>query len=174
MGKKQILTIPDPLLRKISDPVTSVDAEIKNLMDDMLETMYAAPGIGLAAVQVGVLKRIIVIDLSKDGQKRNPLFIVNPKITFKSDELISYEEGCLSIPNQFAEVKRPSSCKVNFLDYNGKKKEINADGLLATCIQHEVDHLNGVLFIDHLSKLKKDLILKKTKKQIREIDRVIV
>ena len=174
MAKKQILTIPDPLLRKVSEPVTSVNTEVKNLMDDMLETMYAAPGIGLAAVQVGVLKRIIVIDLSKDGQKKDPLFIVNPQITFKSDELISYEEGCLSIPNQFAEVKRPSSCKVNFLDYDGKKREINADGLLATCIQHEVDHLDGVLFIDHLSKLKKDLILKKTKKQIKEIDRVIV
>ncbi len=174
MTKKQIITIPDPLLRKVSVPVTSVDTEVKNLMDDMLETMYAAPGIGLAAVQVGVLKRIIVIDLSKEGEKKDPLFIVNPQITFKSDELISYEEGCLSIPNQFAEVKRPSSCKVNFLDYDGKKREINADGLLATCIQHEVDHLNGVLFIDHLSKLKKDLILKKTKKQIKEIDRVIV
>jgi peptide deformylase len=174
MAKKQIITIPNPLLRKISEPVTSVNNEEKKLMDDMLETMYAAPGIGLAAVQVGVLKRIIVIDLSKDGEKKTPLFIVNPQITFKSDDLISYEEGCLSIPNQFAEIKRPSSCKVNFLDYNGKKKEINADGLLATCIQHEVDHLNGILFIDHLSKLKKDLILKKTKKQIKEINRVIV
>ena len=174
MAKKQILTIPDPLLRKVSEPVTSVNTEVKNLMDDMLETMYAAPGIGLAAVQVGVLKRIIVIDLSKNGQKKTPLFIVNPQITFKSDEIISYEEGCLSIPNQFAEVKRPSSCKVNFLDYNGKKREINADGLLATCVQHEVDHLNGVLFIDHLSKLKKDIIIKKTKKQVKEIDRVIV
>ena len=174
MAKKQILIIPDPLLRKVSDPVSSVNTEIKNLMDDMLETMYAAPGIGLAAVQIGVLKRIIVIDLSKDGEKKNPLFIVNPEITFKSNELISYEEGCLSIPNQFAEVKRPSSCKVNFLDYNGQKKEINANGLLATCIQHEVDHLDGILFIDHLSKLKKDLIIKKTKKQKKEIDRVIV
>ena len=174
MAKKQIITIPNPLLRKISEPVTSVNNEEKKLMDDMLETMYAAPGIGLAAVQVGVLKRIIVIDLSKDGEKKTPLFIVNPQITFKSDDLISYEEGCLSIPNQFAEIKRPSSCKVNFLDYNGKKKEINADGLLATCIQHEVDHLNGILFIDHLSKLKKDLILRKTKKQIKEINRVIV
>ena len=164
MAKKQILIIPDPLLRKVSEPVSSVNTEIKNLMDDMLETMYAAPGIGLAAVQIGVLKRIIVIDLSKDGEKKNPLFIVNPEITFKSNELISYEEGCLSIPNQFAEVKRPSSCKVNFLDYDGKKKEINANGLLATCIQHEVDHLDGILFIDHLSKLKKDLIIKKNQK----------
>ena len=174
MAKKKIITIPDPLLRKVSEPVTSLNTEVKNLMDDMLETMYAAPGIGLAAVQIGVLKRIIVIDLSKDGEKKDPLFIVNPQITFKSDELISYEEGCLSIPNQFAEVKRPGSCKLKFLDYDGKKKEINAEGLLATCIQHEIDHLNGVLFIDHLSKLKKDLILKKTKKQIKEIDRVIV
>ena len=174
MAKKKILVIPDPLLRKVSEPVNSVNTEVKNLMDDMLETMYAAPGIGLAAVQIGVLKRIIVIDLSKDGEKKNPLFIVNPEITFKSNELISYEEGCLSIPNQFAEVKRPSSCKVNFLDYNGKKKEIDADGLLATCIQHEVDHLDGILFIDYLSKLKKDLILKKTEKQKKEIDRVIV
>ena len=174
MAKKQILIIPDPLLRKVSEPVSSVNTEIKNLMDDMLETMYAAPGIGLAAVQIGVLKRIIVIDLSKDGEKKNPLFIVNPEITFKSNELISYEEGCLSIPNQFAEVKRPSSCKVNFLDYNGKKKEINANGLLATCIQHEVDHLDGILFIDYLSKLKKDMIIKKLVKQKKGIERVIV
>ena len=174
MGKKQIITIPNPLLRKISEPVTSVNNEEKKLMDDMLETMYAAPGIGLAAVQVGVLKRIIVIDLSKDGEKKTPLFIVNPQITFKSDDLISYEEGCLSIPNQFAEIKRPSSCKVNFLDYNGKKKEINADGLLATCIQHEVDHLNGILFIDHLSKLKKDLIIKKISKEISNNSKIIV
>ncbi len=174
MAKKQILTIPDPILRKISKPVNSVNSEIKNLMDDMLETMYAAPGIGLAAVQIGILKRVIVIDLSKDGEKKTPLFIINPEISFKSKDLISYEEGCLSIPNQFAEVKRPSSCKINYLDYNGKEKEIKADGLLATCIQHEIDHLNGILFIDHLSKLKKDLILKKTKKQQKEIDRVVV
>ena len=140
----------------------------------MLETMYAAPGIGLAAVQVGILKRVIVIDLSKDGEKKEPIFIVNPEITSKSKELISYEEGCLSIPNQFAEIKRPSSCKINFLNYEGKKSEIDADGLLATCIQHEIDHLNGILFIDHLSKLKKDLILKKTKKQKKEINRVVV
>ena len=174
MMKKKILTIPDPVLRKVSDPVSSVNSEVKNLMDDMLETMYAAPGIGLAAVQIGILKRVIVIDLSKENEKKEPLFIVNPKIISKSKELISYEEGCLSIPNQFAEVKRPNTCKINFLDYEGKEKEINADGLLATCIQHEIDHLNGILFIDHLSKLKKDLIIKKTKKQKKEIDRVIV
>ena len=123
MAKKKILTIPDPVLRKVSDPVSSVNSEVKNLMDDMLETMYAAPGIGLAAVQIGILKRVIVIDLSKENEKKEPLFIVNPKIVSKSKELISYEEGCLSIPNQFAEVKRPSSCEVNFLDYDGKKKK---------------------------------------------------
>ena len=174
MAKKKILSIPDPLLRKVSERVLKVDTEVKKLMDDMLETMYAAPGIGLAAVQIGVLKRAIVIDLSKEDEKRNPLFFVNPEITFKSKELVTYEEGCLSIPNQFAEVKRPSECKINFLDYNGKKDELHAQGLLATCIQHEIDHLNGILFIDHLSKLKKDLILKKTKKRKKEIDRVVV
>ena len=174
MAKKKILSIPDPLLRKVSERVLKVDTEVKKLMDDMLETMYAAPGIGLAAVQIGVLKRAIVIDLSKEDGKRNPLFLVNPEITFKSKELTTYEEGCLSIPNQFAEVKRPSECKINFLDYNGNKDELHAQGLLATCIQHEIDHLNGILFIDHLSKLKKDLILKKTKKQKKEIDRVVV
>ena len=174
MAKKKILSIPDPLLRKVSEPVLKVDTEVKKLMDDMLETMYAAPGIGLAAVQIGILKRAIVIDLSKEDGKRNPLFLVNPEITFKSKELTTYEEGCLSIPNQFAEVKRSSECKINFLDYNGNKDELHAQGLLATCIQHEIDHLNGILFIDHLSKLKKDLILKKTKKQKKEIDRVVV
>ncbi len=174
MSKKKILTIPNPILRKISEPVKSVDKEVKNLLDDMLETMYAAPGIGLAAVQIGILKRLIVIDLSKEGEKKEPLFIINPEIISKSNELVSYEEGCLSIPNQFAEVKRPSACKINFIDYEGKKKEMSANGLLATCIQHEIDHLNGILFIDHLSKLKKDLIIKKNKKQNKEIDRVIV
>ena len=174
MVKKKILILPDPVLRKVSEPVKSINSEIKSLMDDMLDTMYAAPGIGLAAVQIGILKRVIVIDVSKNNEKKQPLFIVNPKITSKSKEFVSYEEGCLSIPNQFAEVRRPNSCKINFLDYNGKKQEIYAEGLLATCIQHEIDHLNGILFIDYLSKLKKDLILKKTKKQKKEIDRVVV
>ena len=174
MVKKKILILPDPVLRKVSEPVKSINSEIKSLMDDMLDTMYAAPGIGLAAVQIGILKRVIVIDVSKNNEKKQPLFIVNPKITSKSKEFVSYEEGCLSIPNQFAEVRRPNSCKINFLDYNGKKQEIYAEGLLATCIQHEIDHLNGILFIDYLSKLKKDLILKKTQKQKKEIDRVVV
>ena len=174
MSKKKILTLPDPILRKTSEPVEKIDKKIKNLMDDMLETMYAAPGIGLAAVQIGILKRIIVIDLSKEGEKKKPIFIVNPEIISKSSDLVSYEEGCLSIPNQFAEVERPNTCKIKFLDYEGNKKELEAEGLLATCIQHEIDHLNGILFIDYLSKLKKEMIIKKVKKQKKEIDRVVV
>ena len=174
MIKKKILTIPDPILRKISEPVKNVNQDIKNLLDDMLEAMYEAPGIGLAAVQIGVLKRAIVIDLSKDIRKKEPIFIVNPEIVSQSKNLVSYEEGCLSIPNQFAEVERPNSCKIKFLNYNGEKKELQAEGLLATCIQHDIDHLNGILFIDYLSKLKKDIIIKKVKKQKKEINRVIV
>tara|TARA_B100001093_G_scaffold510543_1_gene576632 strand:+ start:3745 stop:4269 length:525 start_codon:yes stop_codon:yes gene_type:complete len=174
MIKKKILTIPDPILRKISEPVKNVNQDIKNLLDDMLEAMYEAPGIGLAAVQIGVLKRAIVIDLSKEIKKKEPIFIVNPEIVSQSKNLVSYEEGCLSIPNQFAEIERPNSCKIKFLNYNGEKKELQAEGLLATCIQHEIDHLNGILFIDYLSKLKKDIIIKKVKKQKKEIDRVIV
>ena len=174
MSVKKIFTIPDPILKKKSLPIKNVDSSVKKLMDDMLETMYAAPGIGLAAVQVGVLKRVVVIDLSKKEEKKTPLFFVNPEIISTSEEQVSYEEGCLSIPNQFAEIKRPKRCHVKYLDYNGKKKDLKADGLLATCIQHEIDHLNGILFIDYLSKLKKDLILKKVIKQKKEIDRVIV
>ena len=174
MSVKKIVTIPDPILKKKSLPIKNVDSSVKKLMDDMLETMYAAPGIGLAAVQVGVLKRVVVIDLSKKEEKKTPLFFVNPEIISTSEEQVSYEEGCLSIPNQFAEIKRPKRCHVKYLDYNGKKKDLKADGLLATCIQHEIDHLNGILFIDYLSKLKKDLILKKVIKQKKEIDRVIV
>ena len=174
MSVKKIFTIPDPILKKKSLPIKNVDSSVKKLMDDMLETMYAAPGIGLAAVQVGVLKRVVVIDLSKKEEKTPPLFFVNPEIISTSEEQVSYEEGCLSIPNQFAEIKRPNRCHVKYLDYNGKKKDLKADGLLATCIQHEIDHLNGILFIDYLSKLKKDLILKKVIKQKKEIDRVIV
>jgi len=174
MSKKNILTIPDPILRKISEPVKKIDKETKKLMDDMLETMYEAPGIGLAAVQIGILKRVIVIDLSKKDEKKNPIFIVNPEIISKSKELASYEEGCLSVPGQFAEIERPDRCHIKYLDYHGKSKEIKAEGMLATCIQHEMDHLEGILFIDYLSKLKKDIIIKKTKKQVKEIDRVIV
>ena len=174
MSKKKILTIPDPILRKISQPVKKVDKEIKNLMDDMLETMYNAPGIGLAAVQIGVRKRVIVIDLSKEKEKKKPIFIVNPEIVSKSDDLVSYEEGCLSIPNQFAEIERPAECQIKYIDYNGKKKEMKANGLLATCIQHEVDHLNGILFIDYLSKLKRDMIIKKLVKNKKELNKIVL
>ena len=143
-------------------------------MDEMLETMYAAPGIGLAGVQIGILKRIVVIDISKDEQKKKPLFLINPKITFRSKKTSTYEEGCLSLPGQFAEIERPSECSLNYIDYNGKQKNLKADGLLATCIQHEVDHLNGILFIDYLSKLKKDMIIKKLLKQKKELERIVV
>ena len=129
-------------------------------MDDMLETMYAAPGIGLAAVQVGILKRVIVIDVSKQDEKKDPLYLVNPQIIFKSEKTSVYEEGCLSLPNHFAEIERPAECHLKYLNYNGKQKILKASGLLATCIQHEVDHLDGILFIDYLSKLKKDRIIK--------------
>ena len=155
MTIRKILTEPDPFLRKKSLPVKQVDDEIRSLMDDMLETMYAAPGIGLAAVQIGVPKRVIVIDLSKDNKKKEPMYFVNPEIITKSNDDASYEEGCLSVPNQFAEVSRPDNCKVKYLDYDGSEKVLEAKGLLATCIQHEMDHLEGILFIDYLSKLKK-------------------
>ena len=136
--------------------------------------MYAAPGIGLAAVQIGILKRLVVIDISKEDQKKNPLFLINPVITYKSKNTSIYEEGCLSLPGHFAEIERPSECSVDYIDYNGKEKKLKADGLLATCIQHEVDHLNGVLFIDYLSKLKKDMIIKKLIKHKKEIDKIIL
>jgi peptide deformylase len=173
MVKKQILKIPDPLLRKVSEPVTSINKEVKHLMDDMLETMYAAPGIGLAAVQVGLLKRIIVIDISKE-EKKNPLFLINPKIIFRSKKMSIYEEGCLSIPGHFAEIERPAECHIDYIDYNGKKKFLKANGILSTCIQHEVDHLDGKLFIDYLSKLKKGIIIKKLLKHKKETKKVIL
>ena len=163
MTIRKILTEPDPFLRQISHDVEKVDKEIRTLMNDMLETMYAAPGIGLAAIQVGVPKRVIVIDLSKEDEKK-PLYFVNPKIIIKSKNNSTYEEGCLSVPGQFAEVDRPNQCHISYLDYNGKKKKLKAEGLLATCIQHEMDHLEGILFIDYLSKLKKSMIIKKLSK----------
>ena len=140
----------------------------------MLETMYNAPGIGLAAIQIGVPKRLVVMDISKEPEKKNPMFFVNPEIISKSEELSTYEEGCLSIPNQFAKIQRSNFCKVKFLDFNGEKKEIKAEGLLSTCIQHEVDHLNGILFIDYLSKLRKDMIVKKASKQKKDQERIVV
>ncbi|MEL0117082.1 MAG: peptide deformylase [Pelagibacteraceae bacterium] len=173
MTIKKILTEPDPFLRQKSSEVEQVTDETRKLMDDMLETMYDAPGIGLAAIQIGVPKRVIVIDLSRD-EKKNPLYFVNPKIIKKSDTDSTYEEGCLSVPGQFAEVDRPDKCHISFLDYNGKKQELKAEGLLATCIQHEMDHLEGILFIDYLSKLKKNLIVKKLSKQKKALERIVV
>ena len=164
MTVKTILTEPNKLLRIVSEPVLSVGVEEQNLMDDMLETMYAAPGIGLAAIQIGIPKRIIVMDISRDENRKEPMFFVNPVIKNKNSEKAIYEEGCLSVPNQFAEIERPNKCEVEYLDYKGKKKILKADGLFATCIQHEMDHLEGILFIDYLSNLKKSMILKKLSK----------
>ncbi len=164
MAIKTILTEPNRILRQISKSVTQVGKNEQKLMDDMLETMYAANGIGLAAIQIGVPKRIIVMDLSKDENKKEPRYFVNPVIKNKNEINSTYEEGCLSVPNQFAEIDRPKECEVEYLDYNGKKSFLKAEGLLATCIQHEMDHLEGILFIDYLSKLKKSIIIKKLSK----------
>ena len=165
MAIRTIITEPNKLLREISKPVNSVGKEEQKLMDDMLETMYAANGIGLAAIQIGIPKRIIVIDLNRDEIKKKPMYFVNPLIKNKDPQKATYEEGCLSVPNQFAEVDRPSKCEIEYLDYDGNKKLLKADGLLATCVQHEMDHLEGILFIDYLSKLKKSMIIKKLSKK---------
>tara|TARA_Y100001970_G_scaffold204190_1_gene248606 strand:+ start:350 stop:874 length:525 start_codon:yes stop_codon:yes gene_type:complete len=174
MTIKKILTLPDPILRKKSSNVVDVDNNLRQLMDDMLQTMYDAPGIGLAAIQIGVPKRVVVMDLAKNDEKKNPMYFINPEIIWKSEEKSSYEEGCLSIPNQFAKIERAEKCNVKYLDYNGNKKKIEATGLLSTCLQHEIDHLNGILFIDYLSKLKKDNIIKKVAKSKKELERVVV
>ena len=164
MTVKTIITEPNKILRQISKPVDQISKEEQNLMDDMLETMYAANGIGLAAIQIGIPKRIIVLDIGRDKNKKEPRYFVNPIIKNKDTIKSTYEEGCLSVPDQFAEIDRPKKCDVEYLDYNGKKKILNAEGLLATCIQHEMDHLEGILFIDYLSKLKKSMIIKKLSK----------
>ena len=174
MSQRKIVIEPDPILREKSNILETVDDELRKLLDDMLETMYAAPGIGLAAVQVGVLKRLIVIDISKDKEKKNPLFLINPEIISKSKHTSIHEEGCLSLPGHFAEIERPAECCIKFIDYHGKEKELKASGLLATCIQHEVDHLDGILFIDYLSKLKKDMIVKKLIKHKKELNKVVL
>jgi len=174
MALRQILTEPNEILRKKSFPVDNVDKDLQILMDDMLETMYAAPGIGLAAIQVGIPKRVIVLDIEQKEGNKKPLFLVNPEIIQKSKNLSTYEEGCLSVPGQFAEIDRPDKCHVKYLDYYGEKKEINAEGMLATCIQHEMDHLEGILFIDYLSKLKKTMIIKKLSKQKKALERIVV
>jgi len=173
MAIRKILTEPDPFLRQKSVEIDNVNDEIRKLMDDMLDTMYAAPGIGLAAIQVGIPKRIIVIDVSKEEEKK-PQYFINPKILLKSNNNATYEEGCLSVPGQFAEIDRPDQCHINYLDYNGKQQELKAEGLLATCIQHEIDHLEGILFIDYLSKLKKSFIVKKLSKQKKSLERIVV
>jgi len=164
MSVKTILIEPNKLLRQVSKSVDKVGDEERALMDDMLDTMYDAPGIGLAAIQIGVPKRIIVMDISRDENEKKPMYFVNPLIKNKNKEKVKYEEGCLSVPDQFAEIERPNACEIEYLDYNGKKQILKADGLLATCIQHEMDHLEGILFIDYLSKLKKSIIIKKLSK----------
>ena len=174
MSVKKILIEPNILLRQISKPVIEIGMEEQQLMDDMLDTMYAANGIGLAAIQIGIPKRIIVMDLSKDENKKEPMYFVNPIIKNKNPIKSTYEEGCLSVPDQFAEIDRPSKCEVEYLDYNGNKKLLKTEGLLATCIQHEMDHLEGILFIDYLSKLKKEMIIKKLSKHQIKPDRIIV
>ena len=172
MAVKTILTEPNKILRQISKPVETVTKEEQKLMDDMLDTMYAAKGIGLAAIQIGVPKRIIVMDLSKESEKKNPRYFVNPIIKNKDKLKSTYEEGCLSVPDQFAEIDRPKNCDIEYLDYSGEKKLLKAEGLLATCIQHEMDHLEGILFIDYLSKLKKSMIIKKLSKN--KSNRIVV
>jgi len=172
MTIKTILTEPNKLLRQISEKVEKVGDEEKKLMDDMIDTMYAANGIGLAAIQIGIPKRIIVMDINKDINNKKPIYFINPIILQKGTNKSTYEEGCLSVPDQFAEIDRPSKCDIEHLDYNGEKQLLKAEGLLATCIQHEIDHLEGILFIDYLSKLKKSIIIKKLSK--KKPDRIVV
>ena len=167
MALRDIIILPDPRLRLVSEPVKSIDAETRQLVEDMFATMYAAPGIGLAAIQVGVPKRVVTLDLGKKDEPPQPQVFINPEITWRSEEKGIYEEGCLSIPEYYEEVERPARVKVKFTDLEGKPHEIDADGLLATCLQHEIDHLNGVLFIDHISKLKRDRVTKKFIKQAK-------
>ena len=174
MTIRTIIIEPDPFLRQKSIKVDEVNDEIRSLMDDMLDTMYDAPGIGLAAIQVGVPKKVIVIDLSRDDEKKAPLYFVNPELITNSNNNTAYEEGCLSVPGQFAEINRPDKCKIKYLDYKGIEQILDAEGLLATCIQHEMDHLEGILFIDYLSKLKKSMIVKKLSKQKKSLERIVV
>ena len=174
MAVKQILTEPNKVLRQISKPVDKVTKQDQILMDDMLDTMYHANGIGLAAIQIGIPKRIIVMDIAKKDEKKNPMYFVNPIIKNKNNDLSTYEEGCLSVPDQFAEIDRPATCEVEYLNYNGEKKILKASGLLATCIQHEMDHLEGILFIDYLSKLKKSMIIKKLSKRKKSSEALVI
>jgi peptide deformylase len=161
MALREIIKLPDPRLRLVSKPVNGIDAEVRGLVADMLETMYAAPGIGLAAIQVGVPQRVITLDLAKKDEPKAPQVIINPELVWASEELSTYEEGCLSIPEIYEEVERPAQVTVRYTDLDGTLHEVEANGLLATCLQHEIDHTNGVLFIDRLSRLKRDRITKK-------------
>ncbi len=167
MSLLQILQAPHPGLKRVAQPVAEVTGELRTLMDDMLDTMYHAPGIGLAAPQVGIARRIVVVDVSRDEGSRSPLRLINPELIWTSDDSVPMEEGCLSLPEQFAEVKRPSAVRLRYLDETGAPKEIEADGMLARCLQHEVDHLDGILFIDHLSALRRNMILRKLEKARR-------
>lgn len=167
MALREILVVPNPVLKQVSEPVAVVDDALRALMDDMLETMYAAPGIGLAAIQIGVPKRVIVMDLAREDEPKQPRFFVNPEILWASDETQPYEEGCLSVPEIYDEVERPSRVKLRYMNYAGETVEEDAEGLYAVCIQHEMDHLEGVLFIDHLSRLKREQAIKKVKKQAK-------
>ena len=174
MSVKDIITVPNEILKKISEPIVNVGVNEKKLINDLFETMYNSKGIGLAAVQVGILKRVLVIDVSSKDEKKNPMSFINPVIKNLSDETSIYEEGCLSIPETFIEIERPKVCEVEYIDLEGKKKMIKCEGLLSTCLQHEINHLDGKLIIDHLSKLKRDIIIKKISKTKKNPDRVIV
>jgi peptide deformylase len=168
MSIKPLIILPDPILREVSKPIEAIGEPVRKLAGDMLETMYDAPGIGLAAIQIGVPLRMLVIDLAKEDEPKAPQVFINPEILSSSDERSVYEEGCLSIPEYYAEVERSASVRVAYLDEHGTKKEVVADGLLATCLQHEIDHLNGVLFIDYLSKLKRDMVMRKFRKLAKD------
>ena len=170
MALREILILPDKRLRLVCEPVKTIDREIKTLVADMFETMYEAPGIGLAAIQVGVPRRVVTMDLSKKEGPQEPRVFINPELLWTSDETATYEEGCLSIPEYYEEVERPSQVKVRFMDLDGKTREVEANGLLATVLQHEIDHTNGILFIDHISKLKRDRVIKKFAKAAKRAD----
>jgi peptide deformylase len=170
MAVREIIKLPDKRLRLKSEPVKRIDAGIRKLVDDLFETMYDAPGIGLAAIQIAVPRRVVTMDLSKKEENHEPQVFINPEVTWKSDEKAKYEEGCLSIPEYYEEVERPARVKVKYLDLEGKAREIEASGLLATCLQHEIDHTNGVLFIDHISKLKRDRVIKKFAKASKKVE----
>ena len=174
MSTKEIITVPDEILKKISDPVEKIGINEKKLINDLFETMYVSNGIGLAAVQIGILKRILVVDVSTKDEKNQPIVLINPVIKNLSDDTSVYEEGCLSIPETFIEIERPKICEVEYIDEKGSKKNLKCDGLLSTCIQHEINHLDGKLIIDHLSKLKKDFIIKKISRIKKNPDRIVV